>query len=62
MLKFFAQKPRRKRPLGRCRHGKENNIKMDLKTVGCEDHDWIYLAQDRIQWCVCEQVLSLHLL
>jgi hypothetical protein len=24
--------------------------------VGCEDHDWIHLAQDRIQWCVCGQL------
>jgi hypothetical protein len=25
----------------------EDNIKMDLQEVGCEDIDWIELAQDR---------------
>jgi hypothetical protein len=37
-------------PLGRpwCRW--EDNIKMDLKEVGCEVIDWIKLAQDREKW------------
>ena len=29
---------------------KEDNIKMDLQEVGCEDMDWIDLAQDRDRW------------
>jgi 3-oxoacyl-ACP reductase-like protein len=33
-----------KRPLGRPRLRWEDNIKMDLQEVGCEDMDWIYLA------------------
>jgi len=33
-----------KRPLGRPRLRCEDNIKMDLQEVGCEDMDWIYLA------------------
>jgi hypothetical protein len=32
----------------RCRW--EDIIKMDLGEVGCEDVDWIHLAQDRDQW------------
>jgi hypothetical protein len=28
-----------------------NNIKMDLKEIGCEGMDWIQ-AQDRVQWLV----------
>jgi hypothetical protein len=28
------------RPLGRTRHRWEDNIKMDLKEVGCEGLDW----------------------
>jgi hypothetical protein len=26
-----------------------NSIKMDLREIGCDDTDWIYLAQDRDQ-------------
>jgi len=40
-------KPEGKSPLGRPRRGWENNIKMDLKEVGCGDMDWIDLAEDR---------------
>jgi hypothetical protein len=27
-----------------------DNIKMDLREIGCDDMDWIDLAQDRDQW------------
>jgi len=27
-----------------------DNIKVGLKNVGCEDMDWIHLAQDGNQW------------
>ena len=40
-------KPEGKRPLGRPRLRWEDNIKVDLQEVGCEDMDWIELAQDR---------------
>ena len=39
-----------KRPLGRPRLRWEDNIKMDLQEVGCEDRDWIDAAQDRDRW------------
>jgi hypothetical protein len=39
-----------KRPLGRSRRRWEDNVKMDLKEVGCEGMDWIELAQDRGRW------------
>ncbi|KAJ4433155.1 hypothetical protein ANN_15412 [Periplaneta americana] len=39
-----------KRPLERPRRRWEDNIKMDLKEVGCDDRDWINLAQDRDRW------------
>jgi hypothetical protein len=42
----------RERPLGRPRHRCEDNIKMDLKEVGCGGMDWIYLVQDRARWWV----------
>jgi hypothetical protein len=40
-------KPEGKRSLGRPRRRWEDNIKMDLQKVGCEDMDWNELAQDR---------------
>jgi len=40
------------RTLGRPRRRWEDNIKMDLKEVGCEGMDWIDLAQDRDRWRV----------
>ena len=36
-----------KRPLGRSRHGRDDNIKMDIHGVECGCIDWIELAQDR---------------
>jgi len=39
-----------KRPLGRPERRWEDNIKMDLREVGCGGMDWIELAQDRDRW------------
>jgi len=49
-----VRNPEGMRPLGRCRHRWEDNIKMDLHEVGCGDVDWIELAQDRDRWGTCE--------
>ena len=38
-------KPEGKRPLEILRCGWEDNIKMDLREVGCGGMDWIELAQ-----------------
>ena len=46
-------KPESKRPLGRPRRRWEDNIKMDLRQVGCDPRDWIALAEDRDQWRAC---------
>jgi hypothetical protein len=40
-------RPKRKRPLGRCRHRGEDNTEMDLQAVGCGVMDWIELAQEK---------------
>jgi len=40
-------KPEGKGPLGRPRRRWGDNNKIDLQEVGCEDKDWIELAQDR---------------
>jgi hypothetical protein len=46
-------RPKGKRPLGRPRHRWEDNIKMDLRKIGIDGVNWIHLAQDRVQWGAC---------
>jgi hypothetical protein len=38
-------KPEGKRPLGRPRYRREDNIRMDIREIGWEGVDWIHLAQ-----------------
>jgi len=47
MYRILEGKPEGKRPLGRLMLRWEDNIKMDLRDVGCGGMDWIELAQDR---------------
>ena len=54
-------KPEGKRPLGIPRHRWEDNIKMDLRELGCGCMDWIELAQDRDRWrALVNVVMSLR--
>jgi hypothetical protein len=48
--RILVGKPERKRPLGRPRHRRVDNIKMDTREIGWGGMDWIDLAQDRDQW------------
>ena len=48
--RVLVGKPESKRPLGRPRRRWGDNIKMDLREVGCDSKDWIALAEDRDQW------------
>jgi hypothetical protein len=43
--RVLVGKPEGRRPLGRPRHRWENNIKTDLREVGCGCVDWIGLGQ-----------------
>jgi hypothetical protein len=48
--RVLVGRPEGKRPLGRPRRRKEDNIKMDLTEIGIDGVNWIRLAQDRVQW------------
>jgi hypothetical protein len=48
--RMLVGKPEGNRPLGRPRRRWEDNIRMDLREMGCGGVDWIDLAQDRDQW------------
>jgi hypothetical protein len=38
-----------------------DNIKIDIREIGCGDMDWIILAQDRDQWkALVNMVLEFH--
>jgi hypothetical protein len=43
--RVFVGKPDGKRPLGRLRRRREDNIKMYLQEVECGGMDWIELTQ-----------------
>ena len=47
--RILVGKPESKRPLGRPRRRWEDNIKIELREVGCDPRDWIDLAGDRDQ-------------
>jgi hypothetical protein len=50
VYRVLVRKPEETRPLGRPRRRWEDNIRMDLREVGCGCVDWMELAQDRDRW------------
>jgi hypothetical protein len=48
--RVLVGKPEEKRTLERPRHRWEDNIKMDLREVGCGTMDWIEVGQERDRW------------
>jgi len=50
VYRVLVGKPEGKRPLGRPRRRRVDNIRMDLQEVGCGYMDWIGVAQDRDRW------------
>ena len=55
--RVLVGKPEGKRPSGRTRRRWEDNIKMDLRKVGCVPGDWIARVEDRDQ-CTVGQNLN----
>jgi hypothetical protein len=50
VYRVVVGRPKCKRPLGRPRRRWEDNIKLDLREIGIDGSNWIWLAQDRVQW------------
>jgi hypothetical protein len=48
--RIFVGKPESKRPLGRSRRRWVDNIKVDLREIGCDGMYCINMAQDRNRW------------
>jgi hypothetical protein len=57
---FFVGRPKGKKLLGRPRHRWENNIKIDLREVGINGTNWIWLTQDRLQWRAFVSIVMNH--
>jgi hypothetical protein len=53
VYRVLVGRPKGKRPLGRPRCRWEDNIKMDLREIGINGANWIQLAEDRVQWQAC---------
>ena len=49
---MLTGKPTGKRPLGRPRRRREENISMDFKEIDVNTRNWIDLAQDSDYWRV----------
>jgi hypothetical protein len=50
VYRVLVGKPEGKRPLGRHRCRRDDNIKMDIQEVGCRGMDSTELAQARDRW------------
>jgi hypothetical protein len=48
--RILVGRPDGRRPLGRPRRRREDNIKMDFREAGWVGINWIELAQDRDRW------------
>jgi hypothetical protein len=59
--RILVGKPEGKRLLGRPRRRWVDNIKIDLREIGWDGMDWIYVAEDRDQWrALVNTVLNLR--
>jgi hypothetical protein len=49
-LQGFGWEAQRQETTGKTRRRWEDNIKTDLGEMGIDEANWIWLAQDRVQW------------
>jgi hypothetical protein len=62
VYRLLVGKPEGKRPLGRPRRRRMDNIKMDLLEIGVSVVDWISLSQDRYRWrALVNSVMNLRI-
>jgi hypothetical protein len=54
---FWMGGPEGKRPLGRPRCRREDNIKMNLRQIRIDGANWIRLSQDRDKWRAFENTV-----
>jgi hypothetical protein len=50
VYRVLVGRPEGKRPLGRPRRRRDDNIKLDLREIGIDEANWIRLAQHSVQW------------
>jgi hypothetical protein len=50
VCRVLVGRPEGTRPLEKPRRRWEDNIKMDLRKIGIDGANWIWLAQNRVQW------------
>jgi hypothetical protein len=50
VYRVLVGKSQGRRPMGRPTRRWEDNIRMDVREVGCVYVDWMELAQDRDRW------------
>jgi hypothetical protein len=63
MCGILTDKPEEKSPFGRPGFTLEDNIKTDLKEIGCDGVNWNHMSQDWVQlWPIMNMVMDLQVL
>jgi hypothetical protein len=61
--RILVGKPERKRPLGRPRRRRVDNVKIDRREIEWDGIEWIDLAKDRDKWwALVNTVMNLRVL
>jgi len=58
-MAILVRKPGKNRPLWRPRYRWEDNVKIDLREIRCENTNWIHLDNDAVQrWLILKTALE----